>query len=166
MKYGDLTLGQIEALVNKLGGTQNVRDILSGKKHVTLMPIRDLQIWNTVSLPDGTERDLVIVSLEQLGLDYLYERVSPQEIYEKAISLGLQLFPEALATEIPYLYKDAQETLLGNGHICLVRCEKGVLRINLQLAVKVFPFKVGGADERIDAQASHNQKWLFVLPRP
>ncbi|HRY62722.1 MAG TPA: hypothetical protein P5056_03055 [Candidatus Paceibacterota bacterium] len=31
MKYGNLTLGQIEALVNKLGGMEEVRKILSGQ---------------------------------------------------------------------------------------------------------------------------------------
>jgi len=30
MKYGELTLGQIEALVNKVGGMDGVQDILSG----------------------------------------------------------------------------------------------------------------------------------------
>ncbi len=36
MKYGDLTLGQTEALVNKLGGLDVVKGILSGKLTLTV----------------------------------------------------------------------------------------------------------------------------------
>jgi len=35
MKYGELTLGQIEAAVNKLGGMEGVQRFLSGQAKVT-----------------------------------------------------------------------------------------------------------------------------------
>lgn len=43
MKYGDMTLGQVEALINKLGGMEYVKGILSGKFVVHLSK----RIWNT-----------------------------------------------------------------------------------------------------------------------
>jgi hypothetical protein len=166
VKYGDLTLGQLEALVNKLGGMSNVRDVLSGRKHVTLMPIRDLQIWNTVSLPDGTERDLVIVSLQQFGLDYLYEPVSRQEIYDKAMERGLRLFPREFVHAIPQLHGDAHKALLGESCMCLVGHEQHALRVNLRIEVRDFHCIAYDNDEFLDARLPCNQKWLFVLPRP
>ena len=42
MKYGDFTLGQMEALTNKLGGMEAVSGILSGAIKVTLEIIRHL----------------------------------------------------------------------------------------------------------------------------
>ncbi len=35
MKYGDLTFGQVEAIMNKLGGMAGVKDLLSGKTAVS-----------------------------------------------------------------------------------------------------------------------------------
>jgi hypothetical protein len=49
MKYGDLNLGQIEAIVNKLGGMEGVRHFLSGEL-VVKMTERSFAIWKTVTL--------------------------------------------------------------------------------------------------------------------
>lgn len=55
MKYGDLTLGQIEALVNKLGGMDEVRKILAGQTPQVAAPsiflpqIRTLIVSNAVN---------------------------------------------------------------------------------------------------------------------
>lgn len=37
-KYGELTMGQIEALVNRLGGMKSVHSILKGESTVKVMP--------------------------------------------------------------------------------------------------------------------------------
>jgi len=39
MKYGNLKLGQIEALINKIGGMDVVINILSGVEEVTITTI-------------------------------------------------------------------------------------------------------------------------------
>lgn len=44
MKYGNLTLGQIEAVVNKLGGVKVVEQILLGPVKITITPL-----WRTVN---------------------------------------------------------------------------------------------------------------------
>lgn len=53
MKYGKLTLGRIEALVNKLGGEDSVDGILSGKLTVTLtVALKSiLALLGTIAVP-------------------------------------------------------------------------------------------------------------------
>ena len=41
MKYGKITLGQIEAIINKLGGEKGVMQFLSNKAHVSITKISD-----------------------------------------------------------------------------------------------------------------------------
>lgn len=52
MKYGELTLGQVEAVVNKLGGTEGVKRLLSGE-----MVIKEIEhkfeVWKTIKLGTG-----------------------------------------------------------------------------------------------------------------
>ncbi len=46
MKYGDLSLGQIEAIVNKLGGMEGVNRFLSDE--ITLKVIGPFELWKTI----------------------------------------------------------------------------------------------------------------------
>jgi hypothetical protein len=52
MKYGELTLGQMEALVNKLGGMEGVKRFLSGES-VVRMAERIFPVWKTIKLGIG-----------------------------------------------------------------------------------------------------------------
>lgn len=52
MKYGELNLGQVEALVNKLGGMEGVRRFLSGELVVKELECQ-LKIWKTIKLGTG-----------------------------------------------------------------------------------------------------------------
>jgi len=52
MKYGELNLGQVEAIVNKLGGMEGVRRFLSGELVVQELE-RQLKIWKTIKLGTG-----------------------------------------------------------------------------------------------------------------
>jgi len=49
MKYGEVTLGQMEAIVNKLGGMDGVRRFLSGDTIVTVAE-RVFPAWKTITL--------------------------------------------------------------------------------------------------------------------
>ena len=49
MKYGELNLGQIEAIVNRLGGMDGVRHFLSGELVVSV-PECDFPVWKTIKL--------------------------------------------------------------------------------------------------------------------
>ena len=47
MKYGELTLGQVEAVVNKLGGMEGVKRFLSGETLIKEAE-REFKIWKTI----------------------------------------------------------------------------------------------------------------------
>lgn len=51
MKYGELNLGQIEALVNKAGGMDNVLCVLRGDAEMEIKRIRLLSKLTTVEVP-------------------------------------------------------------------------------------------------------------------
>lgn len=53
MKYNDLNQGQIEAVVNKLGGMEGVKNFLSGKM-IVVKPI--FKIWKTIKI--GVHKNL------------------------------------------------------------------------------------------------------------
>jgi len=53
MKYNDFTLGQVEAVFNKLGGTEGVANFLSGKTMVVKIPSDEkisFNVWKTIKL--------------------------------------------------------------------------------------------------------------------
>lgn len=52
MKYGELTLGQVEALVNKLGGMEGVQRFLSGELLVSATA-KVWKTWKTIKLGTG-----------------------------------------------------------------------------------------------------------------
>ncbi len=52
MKYNDLTFGQMEAIVNKLGGMEGVQKFLSGETAVKLVA-PELKIWKTIKIGTG-----------------------------------------------------------------------------------------------------------------
>jgi len=52
MKYGELTLGQMEVIVNKLGGMDGVKRFLSGELLVSA-PTKVWKTWRTIKLGTG-----------------------------------------------------------------------------------------------------------------
>ncbi len=137
MKYGELTLGQIEAIVNKLGGMDGVRRFLSGE---LTLSVPQFTIWKTVKLGTGLkiaddfrkalkdggfkignwgndilgkpaftasetemELPLVNVSVAELGFN---DGATRGDIYERAISLGLELCPSEVGPQLRLQYKD------------------------------------------------------------
>ncbi len=50
MKYGELNLGQIEAVVNKLGGMDGVQRLLSGELVVKMAERSFTTVWKTITL--------------------------------------------------------------------------------------------------------------------
>ncbi len=52
MKYGELTLGQVEAIVNKLGGMEGVKRFLSGELPVSAKT-KVWKTWKTIKLGTG-----------------------------------------------------------------------------------------------------------------
>lgn len=72
MKYGELNLGQIEAIVNKLGGMTGVSNLLSGKSFIR--DVKDnLKVWKVIKL--GTHKNIRL-------------------LYEKLVSDGVKITKE------------------------------------------------------------------------
>lgn len=70
MKYGELTLGQIEALANKLGGMGGVRRFLSGEITVTATNVATQvpPIWRSTTLGTGlktTRESIAVLKMEK-----------------------------------------------------------------------------------------------------
>lgn len=53
MKYGELTLGQVEAIVNKLGGMEGVKRFLSGELVIKKAEWCKFDVWKTIKLGTG-----------------------------------------------------------------------------------------------------------------
>ncbi|MBU1032772.1 hypothetical protein KJ937_02475, partial [Patescibacteria group bacterium] len=59
MKYGELNLGQIEALVNKLGGMEGVRKFLRDELVVRELDPKELKPWQNIKLGTHAKDELV-----------------------------------------------------------------------------------------------------------
>ncbi|OGY90598.1 MAG: hypothetical protein A3B30_00110 [Candidatus Komeilibacteria bacterium RIFCSPLOWO2_01_FULL_52_15] len=67
MKYGELNLGQIEAVVNKLGGMDGVERFLSGETVVKMLD-RVFPTWKTIKL--GTHKDALALESALKDADF------------------------------------------------------------------------------------------------
>ncbi len=66
MKYNDLTLGQIEAIVNKLGGMDGVKNFLSGKGDVVDNSFLDPMTLDPTMLKFEVEVDITLTNRQAL----------------------------------------------------------------------------------------------------
>ncbi len=69
MKYNDFTLGQIEAVLNKLGGIEGVMDFLSGKTIVKVPSDEKtlFNVWKTIKLGNYKNADEFRKALKKNG---------------------------------------------------------------------------------------------------
>lgn len=67
MKYGELNLGQIEAIVNKLGGMDGVRRFLSGETVVKIEEEFSALITNHPTYPVTISFDLSLAEMIKVG---------------------------------------------------------------------------------------------------
>ena len=71
MKYNDFSLGQVEALFNKLGGAEGVMEFLSGKTMVTKVLSDEktsFNVWKTIKLGTLKNADEFRKALKKNGL--------------------------------------------------------------------------------------------------
>ncbi|MCR4323256.1 MAG: hypothetical protein NUV61_04185 [Candidatus Azambacteria bacterium] len=190
MKYGEVTLGQIEAIINKLGGMDYVRLLLSGKIRANFV------IWKTIKLgteqdhirlyndvvgwghdftqtakdmmyhPDftveskETEIDLVVISGYDLGFS---RRVRFNELCDRAISGGLDFCPSEVG---PQVCHQGGDLLLG--HPELIVAMKPITD-----GERIFFIRRRDRSSRIDGRSYSNEgapmyPWehlIFSLPR-
>ena len=66
MKYNELTFGQMEAIVNKLGGMEGVQRFLSGEI-VVKAPEQNFKVWKTIKLGTIKNADEFRKALKKAG---------------------------------------------------------------------------------------------------
>jgi hypothetical protein len=134
MKYSKLNLGQIEAIINKLGGEEGVQRFLSGKTYVTE---RKFSVWKTIKLglhktkeeyfsalkeskvtlivgvkeAIETENFSISQTVREINLVAVcphhlgfFETTTVAEFHKRAISLGLSLCPPEVALALRLEY--------------------------------------------------------------
>ncbi len=136
MKYGDLTLGQVEAMVNKLGGMDGVKRFLSGESVIKAVE-HSFSIWKTITIGlhknaesyrkalkscgfkisdwvNDILKKIVVSSVETI-LDLVILTVAElgfnngatlQQIYDRAKELGLELCPAEVGLALCLAYLD------------------------------------------------------------
>lgn len=127
MKFAKLNLGQMEAVVNKLGGMRGVNDFLSGRTGiVSLAPWRTITVglkktaqqlrdalcaagrggddgrairvvWDCIVLGETETIELVMVAIQDFGLPSDADML---QVYARAAELGLGYCPEDTAVEV------------------------------------------------------------------
>ena len=94
MKYGDLTLGQIEAFINvTVGSSVAVRNVLSKKAFITCHEAWKLKEWRWVKLKDGSMCSLVAPLGVHLGLS---DGVDYEYVCKRAKDMGFRLCPDEI----------------------------------------------------------------------
>ena len=194
MKYGELNLGQVEAIVNKLGGMEGVQRFLSGE-FVVKMVERSFTIWKTITLGayqssseyrkalkvDGyrigdyadqilnkvkineteVQIDLVIMTVAELGFK---NGATRQQIYDRAIELGLELCPAEVGPALSLAYQDQpyrKGLLIAMKPIAASDGYLGVFGVGHGHGRRW----LGSIYDRPDSFWNTDYRWVFVAPR-
>lgn len=95
MKYNDLSLGTIEAIVNKLGGMEGINNFLSGE---TLLRSRRFafQTWKTIKLGLYKNKDAYMQALKEAGC-HVNDGVNTSDVVKKT---NLTVAPKGTELEL------------------------------------------------------------------
>lgn len=193
MKYGELTLGQVEAIVNKLGGMEGVKRFLSGK-----MVIKELEIRKTIKLGTGLKtaddfrralrdggfrlsdwasdilgKPAFKVAGEETEIDLVKVTVAElgfrkgarlDQIYDRAKKLGLELCQPEVGPQLRLQYQDQP-----NGEWILVAMEPIIDSSGTPLVFVVVrdgsTLLLHGHWGPSDGVWFPDQRWAFCRPR-
>jgi hypothetical protein len=81
MKYGHVNLGQIEAIINKLGGSEGMEQFLAG--NLTIKPVakpQDFAVWQTIKIGTCKDKKSLLKTLEK---EDLFHNFYPKNVVEK-----------------------------------------------------------------------------------
>lgn len=152
MKYGELTLGQVEALVNKLGGMEGVQRFLSGELFVSATA-RVWKTWKTIKLGTGF----------QTADDFRKEVKSAGMKIQRLVNdiLDKHAFTVATCkTEVELVVASVAELGFKNG-----ATRKDIYIRAEELGLNLCPFEVG-PQLRLQYTDQPKGKWLIIAMEP
>ena len=156
MKYGDLTLGQTEAIVNKLGGMQGVNDFLSGKTVVHVVE-QVLEVWKTIQI--GTDSKTVEDFCQDISgvggkvSDWAKDIMGKSD-FAKSISQSFMELDVCVATTEEILGKKGKRGTLSEIYAGIVR-----------MGGELLPAEVG-PQLRFQYTDQPNGEWLLMAMEP
>lgn len=80
MKYGHVDLGQIEAMINKLGGSEGMKQFLAG--NLTVKPVakpQEFAVWQTIKIGTCKDKKSLLKTLEK---EELFHNFYPKDVVE------------------------------------------------------------------------------------
>jgi len=151
MKYGNVTMGQVEAVINKLGGEDGMKRFLSGELVVKEIE-RKFNVWKTINLGTGKNADDFRKVLKDRGFN----------IGNWADDiLGKPAFTAATeATEIDLVKVTVAELGFKEG----ARRDQIYERAK-ELGLELCPSEVG-PQLRLQYQDQPNNEWLLIGMKP
>lgn len=110
MKYGDVTLGQVEVIINKIGGLENLQAILRGEMTIELKELKE----NIQKLFDRNGRRIPPRDLKGSVCDPNpnFKLIQPEIEYSDRLKRLLNSFPEGLNFPSLEKFQSQSETLL------------------------------------------------------
>lgn len=81
MKYGHVDLGQIEAMINKLGGSTGMEQFLAG--HLTVKPVakpQEFAVWQTIKIGTCKDKKSLLKNLEK---EDLFHNFYPENVVKE-----------------------------------------------------------------------------------
>jgi len=151
MKYGNVTMGQVEAVINKLGGEDGMKRFLSGELVVKEIE-RKFNVWKTINLGTGKNADDFRKVLKDRGFNI--------GNWANDI-LGKPAFTAATeATEIDLVKVTVAELGFKEG----ARRDQIYERAK-ELGLELCPSEVG-PQLRLQYQDQPNNEWLLIGMKP
>jgi hypothetical protein len=184
MKYNRLNLGQIEALLNKVGGTTGLNRILSGRTVTRdiLANESNFTVWKTLRIESlinpkvkitptaqnmmsqkgfrtiscPQDMDLVLVSTDELGVT---EEYNSSDVCVRAKELGLEPCPPELGTQLVIQETGIERLLVGMKPIYHPPSNHSFVFLLREVTLD-------GANENTgDFGPGLNTMWVFIKPR-
>ena len=147
MKYGELNLGQIEAIVNKLGGMEGVKRFLSGEIVVKATE-QTFKVWKTIKL--GTHKNVDTLKKALTEASFRIGDWANDILGKEAFKIA------ATEEEIDLVTVTVAELGFKDGAKYSAICERG-----LQLGLELCPNEVG-PQLRLQYKDQPKGEWLRI----